>query len=584
MKDYHNICVPLPFIVDRFKHIMNPLRILLVFLVFQLQAQNIIDPNYFSNPLEIPMVLSGSFGELRSNHFHSGLDIKTQQRSGIPIYAPADGYVSRIKVGHYGYGKALYIKHTNGYSTVYAHLQKYEATIQDFVKQNQYKKERYEIELFPTESELLVKKGDLIAYTGNSGSSGGPHLHYEIRDSYSRPMNPMLFGLEIPDSKNPIVTSIFAYPSGGDASVNKSAEPVKLRLIKQRDGTYKTERISAYGKIGFGVASTDQQNGAYNKNGVYRIKTSYNGKPKIDIKFEKFSFDETRYLNRYIDYTYYKEHKIKIQKLFRQTNNPLSIITQEDNNGFVNVADGFSSNFTIEIEDYQGNLAQITVPVTGNKDSLVVKKQIPKDLQYVPAVSSSTIQRGVFTIDVPKNAFYQGTYLDIKTSGDTLHLHRDIIPVHKNISISMDISNYNTSDKNKLYIARQAYKNTSYYTTTRRENDILTAKTRILGSYSLFMDTIAPSIKAANFKDGKWISNNKTLKINIEDSHSGISSYRATLNGRFILMEYNYKKDVLTYDFNDHIVTDTQNNLRLIVTDNVGNSTTFEAIFFRKKL
>jgi len=563
---------------------MNPLRILLVFLVFQLQAQNIIDPNYFSNPLEIPMVLSGSFGELRSNHFHSGLDIKTQQRSGIPIYAPADGYVSRIKVGHYGYGKALYIKHTNGYSTVYAHLQKYEATIQDFVKQNQYKKERYEIELFPTESELLVKKGDLIAYTGNSGSSGGPHLHYEIRDSYSRPMNPMLFGLEIPDSKNPIVTSIFAYPSGGDASVNKSAEPVKLRLIKQRDGTYKTERISAYGKIGFGVASTDQQNGAYNKNGVYRIKTSYNGKPKIDIKFEKFSFDETRYLNRYIDYTYYKEHKIKIQKLFRQTNNPLSIITQEDNNGFVNVADGFSSNFTIEIEDYQGNLAQITVPVTGNKDSLVVKKQIPKDLQYVPAVSSSTIQRGVFTIDVPKNAFYQGTYLDIKTSGDTLHLHRDIIPVHKNISISMDISNYNTSDKNKLYIARQAYKNTSYYTTTRRENDILTAKTRILGSYSLFMDTIAPSIKAANFKDGKWISNNKTLKINIEDSHSGISSYRATLNGRFILMEYNYKKDVLTYDFNDHIVTDTQNNLRLIVTDNVGNSTTFEAIFFRKKL
>ena len=584
MKDYHNICVPLPFIVDRFKHIMNPLRILLVFLVFQLQAQNIIDPNYFSNPLEIPMVLSGSFGELRSNHFHSGLDIKTQQRSGIPIYAPADGYVSRIKVGHYGYGKALYIKHTNGYSTVYAHLQKYEATIQDFVKQNQYKKEQYEIELFPTESELLVKKGDLIAYTGNSGSSGGPHLHYEIRDSYSRPMNPMLFGLEIPDSKNPIVTSIFAYPSGGDASVNKSAEPVKLRLIKQRDGTYKTERISAYGKIGFGVASTDQQNGAYNKNGVYRIKTSYNGKPKIDIKFEKFSFDETRYLNRYIDYTYYKEHKIKIQKLFRQTNNPLSIITQEDNNGFVNVADGFSSNFTIEIEDYQGNLAQITVPVTGNKDSLVVKKQIPKDLQYVPAVSSSTIQRGVFTIDVPKNAFYQGTYLDIKTSGDTLHLHRDIIPVHKNISISMDISNYNTSDKNKLYIARQAYKNTSYYTTTRRENDILTAKTRILGSYSLFMDTIAPSIKAANFKDGKWISNNKTLKINIEDSHSGISSYRATLNGRFILMEYNYKKDVLTYDFSDHIVTDTQNNLRLIVTDNVGNSTTFEAIFFRKKL
>jgi murein DD-endopeptidase MepM/ murein hydrolase activator NlpD len=584
LKEYHNICVPLPFIVDRFKHIMNLLRILLVVSVFQLQAQKTIDPNYFSNPLDITMILSGSFGELRNNHFHSGLDIKTQQRSGVPVYAPADGYVSRIKVGHYGYGKALYIKHPNGYSTVYAHLQKFEPAIQDFVKQNQYKKERYEIELFPKENSLLVKKGDLIAYTGNSGSSGGPHLHYEIRDSYSRPMNPMLFGLEIPDSKDPSITSVFAYPTSNDASVNNSMTPVKLRIIKQKDGTYKTEKISAYGKIGFGIAATDQQNGAYNKNGVYRIKTSYNGKPKIDIKFEKISFDETRYLNRYIDYTYFKEHKIKIQKLFRQTNNPLSIITQEDDNGFVDVADGFSSNFTIEIKDYQGNLTQIMVPVIGKKDSLVVKTELPKDLQYIPSESSSTIQRGVFTVDFPKNALYQGRYLDIKTSGDTLHLHRDNIPVHKNISISMDISNYNTLDKNKLYIARQAYKNTFYYTTTRRKNNILTAKTRTLGSYTLFMDTIAPSIKAVNFTDGKWISNNKTLKIKIEDSHSGISSYRATLNGKFILMEYNYKKDVLTYDFNDDIVTDTQNNLRLIVTDNVGNSSTFEAIFFRKKL
>ena len=563
---------------------MNLLRILLVISVFQLQAQKTIDPNYFSNPLDIPMVLSGSFGELRNNHFHSGLDIKTQQRSGVPIYAPADGYVSRIKVGHYGYGKALYIKHPNGYSTVYAHLQKFEPAIQDFVKQNQYKKERYEIELFPKENSLLVKKGDLIAYTGNSGSSGGPHLHYEIRDSYSRPMNPMLFGLEIPDSKDPSITSVLAYPTSNDASVNHSMTPVKLRIIKQKDGTYKTEKISAYGKIGFGIATTDQQNGAYNKNGVYRIKTTYNGKPKIDIKFEKISFDETRYLNRYIDYTYFKEHKIKIQKLFRQTNNPLSIITQEDDNGFVDVVDGFSSNYTIEIIDYQGNLTQITIPVIGEKDSLVVKKELPKDLQYIPSESSSSIQRGVFTVDFPKNALYQGSYLDIKTSGDTLHLHTDNIPVHKNISISMDISNYNTLDKNKLYIARQAYKNKYYYTTTRREKNILTAKTRILGSYTLFMDTIAPTIKAVNFTDGKWISNNKTLKIKIEDSHSGISSYRATLNGRFILMEYNYKKDVLTYDFNDNIVTDTQNNLRLIVTDNVGNSTTFEAIFFRKKL
>ena len=584
MKDNHNICVPLPFIVDRLKHIMNLLRILLVISVFKLQAQKTIDSNYFSNPLDIPMLLSGSFGELRSNHFHSGLDIKTRQKEGIPIYAPADGYVSRIKIAHYGYGKALYIKHPNGYSTVYAHLQKFETSIQDLVKQKQYKKESYEIELFPKQNSLPVKKGDLIAYTGNSGSSGGPHLHYEIRDSYARPMNPMLFGLDIPDTKDPVVTAVFAYPMGDDASVNKSFEPVPLRLIKQKDGTYKTEKISAYGKIGFGVATTDQQNGAYNRNGVYQIQTSFNGMPKIDICFEKFSFDETRYLNRYIDYTYFKEHNTKIQKLFRQTNNPLSIIKQESDNGFVTIADGYSSNFTIEIKDYKGNLTQIIIPVLGKKEALLAKKQTLDTLQYIPSESSSSVQRGLFTIDFPKNALYQGRYLDIKTVGDTLHLHKDVIPVHKNISISMDIGNYNIEDKNKLYIARQAYKDNYYYTTTRREKNILTAKTRVLGTYTLAMDTIAPSVKAVNFTDGKWISNNKTLKIKIKDIHSGISSYRATLNNTFILMEYNHKKDVLTYDFNDNMVSDTQNNLRLIVTDNVGNSTTFEAIFFRKKL
>ena len=261
-------------------------------------------------------------GRLYTSGSHSGMDFRAAV--GTPVFAVADGTVlgtgdTDVSCPKASFGKWVFIEHDIGLSTTSGHL--------SLIKSIQGQK---------------VKKGDLIAYTGNSGSSGGPHLHYEIRDAYSRPMNPMLFGLEIPDTKDPSVTSVLAYPVSDDATVNQSSEPVKLRLIKQKDGSYKTEKISAYGKIGFGIATTDQQNGAYNKNGVYRIKTTYNGKPKIDIKFEKFSFDETRYLNRYIDYTYFKEHKIKIQKLFRQTNNPLSIITQEDDNGFVNVADGFS--------------------------------------------------------------------------------------------------------------------------------------------------------------------------------------------------------------------------------------------------
>ena len=305
---------------------MNKIFYLFAFIIGQVYCQNNIPQDYFSNPMEIPLILSGNFGELRSNHFHSGLDIKTQQREGVPIYAPADGYINRIKVSHFGYGKALYITHPNGYSTVYAHLQRYAGVIQEYVKDKQYKKESYTLELFPEKEILPVKKGDLIAYSGNSGSSGGPHLHFEIRDPASRPMNPLLFGINIPDTKKPLINTIFAYPLGKDAQVNNSQNPIKLRLILQKDGSYKTENVTAFGRIGFGISTYDQQNGASNKNGVYQIRAINNGEEVFKVLFEKFSFDETRYLNRFIDYAYYKTNRSRVQKLFRQSNNPISLI------------------------------------------------------------------------------------------------------------------------------------------------------------------------------------------------------------------------------------------------------------------
>ncbi|NNK82539.1 MAG: M23 family metallopeptidase, partial [Flavobacteriaceae bacterium] len=230
-------------------------------------AQNPYPQDYFRAPLDIPLVLSGTFGELRSNHFHSGLDIKTQQREGLKVYSAAEGYVSRIKISHYGYGKALYITHPNGYTTVYGHLQKFSKKIEDYLKKQQYDKETYEIELFPSSNVLKINTNEIVAFSGNTGGSGGPHLHFEIRDKKERPMNPMLFGVNIKDSRKPLVLGVFAYPIGKYSHVNHTNNRVKLRLIPKQNGVFEVENIKACGKIGFGIVTYDQQDMAANKNG-----------------------------------------------------------------------------------------------------------------------------------------------------------------------------------------------------------------------------------------------------------------------------------------------------------------------------
>ena len=183
-------------------------------------SQSPYPQNYFSSPLDITLVLSGTFAELRSNHFHSGLDIKTQGKEGFKTYAAAEGYISRIKISRYGYGKALYVTHPNGYTTVYAHLQKFAPKIEAYVKEEQYKKESFELELFPKAEDLKISAKEVIAYTGNTGGSGGPHLHFEIRDKQEQPMNPMLFGLDIKDTTKPVIYDVFAYPLSEDSHIN----------------------------------------------------------------------------------------------------------------------------------------------------------------------------------------------------------------------------------------------------------------------------------------------------------------------------------------------------------------------------
>ena len=538
---------------------------------------------YYIPPLDIPMILSGSFGELRSNHFHAGLDIKTQQREGLPVYAAADGYVERIKVGFYGYGKALYIKHPNGQSTVYAHLQNYAGDIQEFVKTNQYRRESFPIELFPEKIQLPVKQGDLIGYSGNTGGSGGPHLHFEIRDANSRPLNPMDFGMEIPDKRPPLINSLIAYPLSDSAHVNNLTKAVKIPLSRQANGDYIAKRVLAAGEIGFGLSAYDQQDGASNKNGLYAINTSVNGAPLFEVKFDRFSFDETRYINQYIDYGYWKRNRSRVQKLFRENDNPLSVLKTQGNDGTITVEEGLNQFVKIVCSDRAGNQIIIDVPVEYDQGRKLNLSVSDTDEELIIYNQGTSLTKGKFSLYFPSGSLYANTRLDIRAKGDTLTLHRDIVPVHKNITVNMDISAYPEADRSKLYLGRLSASGKPYYQSTTIDQDRLTIKTRTLGTYILARDETVPKIQPLNFRDGQWVSKNRFLNLKITDTGSGIASYRATINGEFALMEYDYKKNRLTYDFEDKVSDQTEQKLQIEVVDNVGNIATFEATIFRKQ-
>ena len=562
---------------------MKACTFLILLVVSFCNAQTPYPQDYFTSPLDITLVLSGTFAELRSNHFHSGLDMKTQGKEGFKTYAAAAGYVSRIKISRYGYGKAVYITHPNGYTTVYAHLQKFSPTIEAYVKKQQYFKELFEIELFPKAEDLKISAKEVIAYTGNTGGSGGPHLHFEIRDKQERPMNPMLFGFDIKDTTKPLVYELYGYPLSEGSHINGETSRVKIRIIKLPNGHYKTEQITAFGKIGFGIISTDRQDFASNKNGLSFIKTTFNGRKSLEVDFKRFSFNETKHLNRYIDYGYFFETKKRIQKLFVESNNPLQLLKSHATQGMVSIINDTNSIYKIAVSDFKGNQSDLNIHIKGLKKELPKAKPIPPNLHQIIASEETILEKGHISVQIYKDSFYEDVAINFEITNDTLKLHKPIIPLQKSMNINFDISQYKGTDKEKLFIGSVSrYGNKLYYTPTKKRGNTLTARTKYLGNYTLGIDDENPEIKTINFKNGSWISDYRYLKIKISDEISGIKNYRATINDQWILMEYDTKTQTLTHDFNDEIITDTKNNLKIIVTDNVGNSSTFETTFYRK--
>lgn len=534
--------------------------------------------DYFRPPLEIPLYLSGTFGELRSNHFHSGIDIKTNQREGQRVVAAADGTVSRIKVSPHGFGNAIYVVHPNGYTTVYAHLQRFNDEIQQYVKAEQYRQETFDLELFPPAGKFTVKKGDLIALSGNSGGSGGPHLHFEIRDTRTEKIiNPLLFGFDIKDTRNPDLYNLEVYEYDGEELVSSYTQ----NLLRNGNGVY---TLTGNGLVevthapAFGITTFDRQDGASNNNGVYSIQMWIGGEPYYDFEAHTFAFNETRYINAHIDYGQKYCCRRTINKLYLEPNNLFSGYGIDKKMNLPNLENDSVYPVKISVKDIAGNESVLTFDLKYTSPEILPGEMPEPEVSIFSYAQPNFFKKDNFQMVLPEGALYTNVLVEYKKEAPCSECYSFIyeiasreIPVHKYYTLKIKPDEQFRGDHSKLAIASFRNGRIDEYEGGTLEDGYVVARTRQFGQFAVVADTIAPTIKAANFRDGSTVSQLSRLQFIIDDNFSGIDTYRPTIDGKWVLFEYDAKNNTIYANLSELEVEPGEHLLELEVKDEKGN-------------
>ena len=559
--------------------------ILFLFVISNITAtaQLRFDTLGWQPPVDIPIYLSGNFAELRTGHLHAGIDIKTQGKEGFKIYAVQDGYISRIKVSSSGYGNAIYIVHPDGYTSVYGHLKEYSIQLEKYVRAIQYERQSFQVDIFPERGELLVNKGDIIGLSGNSGSSAGPHLHFEIRDTRnSHPMNGLFLGYDIKDNIPPKMEYLYVYPQDENSTVNGKNNNHYYSL-KKPNGYYalrQGDTLKAKGNIGFGLKVNDYLNGSVNRCGVYELKAFVDDELFFHEKFDGFSFGETRYINSLMDYRENVKKKRKLHKLYLEPNNNLSVYVDVLNRGILNFSK--SSKFrkiTIEAYDAYFNTSHLTFYVEFDKTAYMAKSK-KNDKIVIPWQQSFDLDTLGLAIQFEKSSFYDT--LKMNFSVDTVryegnyspiyNIHNRFTPIHKYFEISVEFDSVVELLQDKLLLAywhKDKFSAVGGVVENGRINNIV----RKLGTYTVVIDTVKPTIiPLGDIADSNNLSNSKTIKFKIEDDFSGIDSYKGTINGVWVLFKHDAKNSLITYEFDQYMPEQGVFEVEIDVVDKRGNS------------
>ena len=563
---------------------MTKMRSLLVLLALAVSLGAVAQsyPQY-GKPVDFPIQLSATFGELRPNHPHAGLDIKTQGVEGKKVYAVADGYVSRIGVSPYGYGNVLYVTHNDGYTAVYAHLQRFKGEIAKYVKQYQYKNKKYTSQIYPEKDQFPVKKGDVIAYSGNSGGSGGPHLHFEIRDANERPVNPMFFGYKIEDNKRPLVRGISVYPLGDESSLEGGANPVYFSVVEGNNGQYtlkEKDYVYGNGEMSFGICTYDMVGTSTNKDGPYLYELYLDDALAFQVEADRFSYNEQRYVNSLLDYRHYKEKKMSYVRTETDSNNNLRMIKKK--NGKVTVREGDTVNVCFKISDYVGNSTTASFKLIGVAPVEVERPVRQRSEYFVKSDGSlnNNIAIDDFNVSMEEGTLFRDEWIQTghrDEAGCCSPVYRfgdEGLTTFKKFTLRIRPEE-KWANNSKLYIASIDNNGKVSSLGGKMKNGWMEVKTYTMGEYTIKVDSVAPTVKASNFKDGQSVKALKSLRFKISDDMTGIETYDIYLDDVWVLGQYDAKNNLLYYEFDEKMKKGT-NNVKVVVTDGVGNKKTYK--------
>lgn len=560
--------------------------VLLFFFIIMNPIYSQEDSLQYSNPLDIPMYLSGNFGELRSNHFHTGMDIKTQGREGFPVKSVQDGWVSRINVALSGYGNAIYIDHPNGQTSVYAHLQKFNDTVSNFLINAQYDLNQYCVQLYPSQGQIPIKKGEIIGLSGNSGRSGGPHLHFEIRDTESeKPINPQLLGFEFKDEVKPIVQALMLIPLDENASINNSSSRTVIYTDRSTGNCSLTQKspIKIAGKVGFAIKTKDQYSGSSNSCGTYSIELYKNGELVFEQIMDTLDFSTNRYINSHIVYDYFKDNKSRFQRNYLLPNNELNIYGAHKNNGIFDFKEGSKQTFKYIFKDISGNESILSFEVEGVQSKKSNQTEIQNQEIFHP-LQDNVYKAQDLIVYVPKKRIYdkfEFTHSTSTAKKDMLipihHIGDPKIPLQNEIIIKFKSVNLDPTENRYTAVRYNQSKDRVYSKGGQWDNGYWEFRTKDFGSYSMMIDSTQPYLKMKNFKQDMRKANSISFKVG--DDLSGLKEYDMYIDDEWVLGEYYPKSNTLIYRFDPSRINHGEHKIKVILKDSVGNTNEWSSQF-----